>query len=301
MNQKFGVFGYPISHSLSPAMHTAAFEDLNMENCTYKAYSVLPEDLKKCIAEAQKKGFRGLNLTIPLKEKIFETGLIIPDDFSKKAGAVNTLLFDGDEIYGFNTDADGALMTLEDAGCETDRKKLLIIGAGGASKSISMLFAELGNDVKIINRTAERAEKMAAEIANKTGSTAVVGSGFENAWEDLENADIVIQTTELGMGKYENVSLFDSLTDSNLNENGMTKPQRIKKCLSGKTVFDIVYNPEETKFLREAKEAGAKTLNGVMMLVFQGAVAFEIWTGKKPNSDVMKAAVLNSLADRNKK
>ena len=302
MNQNFGVFGYPVSHSLSPAMHTAAFEDLGMENCTYKAYSVLPEDLKKCVIEAQKKGFRGLNLTIPHKEKILEFDFIKADVFAKKAGAVNTLLFDGDEIYGYNTDADGALMALNYAGCETDGKKILIIGAGGASKSISLLFAERGNSVKIINRTADRAEKMAAEIADKTGNSTVFGSGFEDAWKDLENADIVIQTTELGMGKHKNVSLFDSLTNTQQSdENGMTKERRIRKCFAGKTVFDIVYNPEETKFLKEARESGAKTLNGVMMLVFQGAIAFEIWTGKKPDPDVMKAAVLNGLNAGNKR
>ena len=294
MSQNFGVFGYPVHHSLSPAMHSAAFSALGMENCEYKAYEVLPEDLKKCVLEAQKNGFRGLNLTIPHKERILDFDLIITDSFSKKAGAVNTLLFDGDSVYGYNTDAKGALKALEYDGCETDGKKILIIGAGGASKSISLLFGERRNEVKIINRTAEKAERLAEEIAEKTNNLKISGSGFENAWKDLENADIIIQTTELGMGKYENVSLFDLLP----LENNVEKEEMIQKYLSKKTAFDIVYTPSETKFLKEAREGGAKTINGVMMLVFQGALAFEIWTGKKPDADVMKAAVLNGLKNR---
>lgn len=110
---QFGVFGYPVSHSLSPVMHTAAFKALGMENCEYNAYAVKPENLKQEIMKTQAEGFTGLNLTIPLKEKIFETGLITPDEFSEKAGAVNTLHFKDGKIYGYNTDAAGAFAALE--------------------------------------------------------------------------------------------------------------------------------------------------------------------------------------------
>ncbi|MDL2261483.1 shikimate dehydrogenase [Methanimicrococcus sp. OttesenSCG-928-J09] len=287
---KFGVFGFPVSHSLSPAMHTAAFSALGTDNCEYKAYAVEPDNLKEEVLKAQADGFCGLNLTIPLKEKIFETGLIIPDDFAQKAGAVNTLKFQGDKIYGYNTDAAGALAALEYEGCETSGKKILIIGAGGASKSISLLFGERGNELKIINRTDEKAARLAAEIIEKTGNRNISGGGFESAREDLKAADIIIQTTELGMGKYEGVSLFDELSISS---------SEIREIMNEKqTVFDIVYNPSETKFLEEAKTAGAKTINGMMMLVFQGALAFEIWMGKKPDEKVMKDAVLNALAGK---
>lgn len=110
---KFGVFGCPVSHSLSPAMHSAAFSALDMSNCEYQAYPVDPENLKTAVLKAQADGFCGLNLTIPLKEKIFETGLVEADDFSKKAGAVNTLSFKDGKIYGYNTDATGAFAALE--------------------------------------------------------------------------------------------------------------------------------------------------------------------------------------------
>lgn len=290
---QFGVFGNPVSHSLSPAMHSAAFKALGLLDCVYGAYAVEPGNLKQEILKAQADGWTGLNLTLPLKEKIFETGLIIPDGFSEKAGAVNTLHFKDGQIYGYNTDAEGAFRALEQAGCRTDGKKILIIGAGGASKSISLFFSERGNPVKIINRTAEKAQSLAAEIGEKTGNRNVSGGGFESGWNDLKEADAIIQTTELGMGKYEDVSVYDKLPP----EEGKTKEEMIQTSLKGgKTVLDVVYNPEETKFLKETKNAAdAKTLNGVMMLVYQGALAFEIWTGKKPDVNVMKEAVWEAL------
>ncbi|MDR2945026.1 MAG: shikimate dehydrogenase [Methanosarcinales archaeon] len=291
---RFGVFGFPVSHSLSPVMHSAAFKSLGMEKCEYEAYAVTPENLKQEVQKAQEAGFTGLNLTIPLKEKIFETGLIIPDEFSKKAGAVNTLHFKDGKIKGYNTDAEGAFKALEEAGCSTDGKNILIIGAGGASKSISLFFAKRGNPVKIINRTDEKSKKLAEEISEKTGNRNVFGGGFETGWADLKKADMIIQTTELGMGKYENVSVYDRLP----LEKGKKKEEMIRDCLrGGKTVFDVVYNPEETKFLKESKiSEDVKTLNGVMMLVCQGALAFEIWTGKKPDISVMKEAVTEALS-----
>ena len=294
--QRFGVFGYPINHSLSPAMHTAAFSALQMNDCEYKAYAVLPENLEEAVLKAQTDGFKGLNVTIPHKEKILLFGIIEPDAFAKKVGAVNTLLFSGDGIKGYNTDAFGALAALEHAGTETDGKNVLIIGAGGAARSISFLFGERQNVLKIVNRTAEKAENLAAEIREKTGNQNVSGSGFSTAWDDLKKADIIIQTTELGMGKYKNISFFDEL-DSGMDEGKENRKKKmISECLKPKTVvFDIVYNPQETKFLKDARDAGAQTINGMMMLVFQGALAFEIWTGKKPNVDVMANAVLKEL------
>ena len=137
---------------------------------------------------------------------------------------------------------------------------------------------------------------MAEEISEKTGNQNVLGSGFESGWSDLRKADIIIQTTELGMGKYKDVSVYDELS----LEEGKTKDEMIQECLKGgKTVFDVVYNPEETKFLKESTAvADVKTLNGVMMLVYQGALAFEIWTGKKPDTNVMKKAVLEALSQK---
>ena len=299
--QKFGVFGYPIGHSLSPAMHTAAFAALLMNDCEYKAYAVPSENLKDAVLKAKADGFKGLNLTIPHKEKILLSGIVEPDEFSKKAGAVNTLLFSDGGIKGYNTDALGALAALEHAGADVDGKNILIIGAGGAARSISFLFGERQNPLKIINRTAEKAEKLAIEIREKTGNQNVSGTGFSTAWDDLKKADIIIQTTDLGMGKYESVSFFDQLSLKTDDGKEKQKKEMISNHLKPTAfVFDIVYNPQETKFLKEAREAGVQTMNGMMMLVFQGALAFEIWTGKKPDIDVMANAVLKKLKNAKK-
>ncbi|MCL2142494.1 MAG: shikimate dehydrogenase [Methanimicrococcus sp.] len=295
---KFGVFGYPIQHSLSPVMQNAAFQEKGMTAFEYQAYEVNPKDLKNAILKAQKDGFLGINLTIPHKEKALDFDFIQPDSFAEKVGAANTLLISHEKIEAFNTDAYGALSALEYEGIDTKNKKILIIGAGGASRSISFLFGEQGNFLKIINRTAEKAESLAAEITKKTGNKKVFGSGFQTAWNDVKEADIIIQTTEIGMGKYENVSVFD-LWDvpKNAAENAKkTKNECLQNYLRKETVvFDIVYRPMETKFLREARLNGCHTINGVMMLVFQGAFAFEIWTKEKPNIDMMKETVLFHL------
>ncbi|MDY0266773.1 MAG: shikimate dehydrogenase [Methanimicrococcus sp.] len=299
MKKLFGVFGYPVSHSLSPVMHSAAFFALGMNDCEYKAYAVEPSDLKEEILKAQAENFCGLNLTIPLKEKIFEPefeGWIEADDFSKKAGAVNTLHFKGGKIYGYNTDAAGAHGALLEAGFSTDGKKIVIIGAGGASKSISLFFGERKNPIKIINRTPEKAKHLAREIIEKTGNEDVEGDGFEKGLAYLSDADIIIQTTELGMGKYEGVSFFDGLPGFDFE-----KEVKSSLFLENKVVFDIVYNPSVTKFLKQAKAAGAETLNGEMMLVLQGALAFEIWTGKKPDTAVMRNAIRAALLKEEQK
>ncbi|WNY25807.1 shikimate dehydrogenase [Methanolapillus millepedarum] len=294
--QKYGVFGDPIHHSLSPAMHKAAFSNLGL-SAVYDAFLVKPEDLEKSILKAKDDGFCGLNLTIPHKESVLKFDFISPDPFSKMVGAANTLRFSSNGIEAFNTDAMGALLALESENFHTDGKNILIIGAGGASRSISFLFGLRKNPVKIVNRTAEKAEKLAVEIQEKTGNLNVSGGGFSNLLPDIARADIIIQTTELGMGKYENVSVFDQLESDLKNEN--LRVAELKKYLTPESVvFDIVYNPAETKFLREAKAAGAQTMNGTMMLVYQGALAFEIWTGKKPDISVMKNAVLKALDSR---
>lgn len=181
---------------------------------------------------------------------------------------------------------------MAEAGADPAGKNILIIGAGGAARSISFLLGEYAENLRIINRTAEKAEKLAAEIAGGTGCGNISGGGFSTGWEDLADADIIVQTTELGMGQYKDTSFFDRLE----RPAGVTKEEMIRTHLKdGAFVFDIVYNPQKTKFLAEAEKAGAKTVNGVMMLVCQGAEAFEIWTEKKPDLDVMRKAVLKSL------
>ncbi|WP_440952872.1 shikimate dehydrogenase [Methanococcoides sp. FTZ1] len=268
MKQVFGVLGNPIAHSLSPVMHNAAFEALGMD-CTYHAFRVEKQNLGDAIKGAKAMGFGGLNLTVPLKEAA--TRLIETDPLAARIGAVNTIDF-RDGIRGYNTDGIGARKTLEGAGVDIKDKNVLILGAGGAARAIAFTFAEAGAKVNIANRSPERAMHLAAEVGN------VNGFGLDILDRCLEDTDILINTTTVGM-------------DPNIGDTIVTAD----RMHSGLTVFDIVYNPLRTRLLLEAEAAGARPVTGIMMLVYQGAEAFRIWTGVEPPVDVMKKAVMEAL------
>ncbi|MGM0771124.1 MAG: shikimate dehydrogenase [Halobacteriota archaeon] len=268
MKKVFGVLGDPIAHSISPLMHNAAFEALGMD-CTYHAFRVEKKNLGDAIKGAKAMGFGGINLTVPLKEAA--TGLIESDHLAANIGAINTIDFK-DGIRGYNTDGIGAQKTLEETGVEIEGKNVLILGAGGAARAIAFTFTEAGAKVNIANRTPERAMNLAAEIPR------VNGFGLEVLDRCLEDTDILINTTTVGM-------------DPNVDETIVTADQ----MHTGLTVFDIVYNPLKTKLLQEAEAAGATPVTGIMMLVYQGAEAFRIWTGVNPPVDVMKKAAMEAL------
>ncbi len=267
----FGVLGDPISHSLSPAMHNAAFKALGME-CEYHAFRVSPASLHDAIYGAHALGFGGLNLTIPLKEKALE--IVKPTELAKQIGAVNTVDFKNG-IVGHNTDGLGAKMALEGGGVKIRGKNVLLLGAGGAARAIAFQLASDGASVTIANRTPGRAIALAKEVG-RVGKAR--GSGFDELKNLVQNSDILINSTSVGMspGISETIVAGD-IMHSNL------------------VVFDIVYNPINTMLLAEAKKAGATTIDGVMMLVYQGAEAFKIWTGKTPPVDVMEKAVREGL------
>ncbi len=267
----FGVLGYPVSHSLSPEMHNAAFKALNME-CEYHAFSVSPERLRDAIFGAHALGFGGLNLTIPLKEKALE--IVKPTELAKLIGAVNTVDFKKG-IVGYNTDGIGAKMALAEAGVDIRGKNVLLLGAGGAARAIAFQLAKDGASLTIANRTHERAQALAKEVS-KVGEAKA--SRLKEMKALLKTCDILINSTAVGMAPNASKTL---VTQDMMHRNLV--------------VFDIVYNPVNTKLLQEARKAGAKTIDGVKMLVFQGAESFKIWTGKVPPSDAMEKAVRERL------
>ncbi len=266
----YGIFGSPIEHSLSPAMQNAAFRALGYSAC-YHAFRVTPERLKEAILGAQAMGFGGLNLTIPLKEKALE--IVKPDALARAIGAVNTVSF-GNGIAGHNTDGEGALLALKGEGVEVKGRRVLLVGAGGAARAIAYTFVREGALITIANRSPKRAEELAA--AARTGS---VGHGLETLKMLVPSADVVINATSIGM-KEGDPRLFEGML--------LHRDQ---------AVFDIVYN-RETELLKDAREAGAVAVDGVMMLVYQGAKALEIWTGKKAPVEVMERAVREGLRAR---
>ncbi|MGP8337336.1 MAG: shikimate dehydrogenase [Methanosarcinaceae archaeon] len=271
MKTVFAVFGDPIDHSMSPDMHNAAFTDMGMD-CEYHAFRVGRDSLHDALIGAKAMGFGGVNLTVPLKEKALN--IVDADPLAAKIGAVNTVdLKDG--MRGYNTDGIGAKRALADAGLDVKNTRVLIVGAGGAARAIGFQFANDGANITIANRTEKRAYDLALDICSVGMAQ---GTGLTNLKDLIARADILVNATSVGM--YPN-------TDQSIATADDMHPDL--------TVFDIVYNPLETHFLKEAKTAGATAVNGVMMLVHQGAEAFRIWNNVEPPVDVMKDAVLKAL------
>ncbi len=278
MMKVYAVLGDPIEHSMSPAMHNAAFGALGMP-CTYHAFRVRPSDLKDAIYGAKALGFGGLNLTIPLKEEALK--YVEPDPIAARIGAVNTIDF-ADGITGHNTDGIGAMRALEDAGVTVADRNILIIGAGGAARAIAFQFGYSGGEIVIANRTGERADRLARDVRSglsELGKTpSIESTGLGALPEKIADADILINATSVGM--HPDVDATPVPSD-------LLRP--------GLAVFDIVYNPRRTRLLLEAEQKGATVIGGVWMLVHQGAEAFSIWTGRKPPVDAMVAAVVREL------
>ena len=274
------VIGHPIEHSMSPIMHNAALKDLSLDY-VYVAFNIPPNDLKKAVLGFKMFSIKGINVTIPHKENIIPY-LDEIDPLAEKIGAVNTIKNEGKYLIGKNTDASGAKKALLDAGCEITGKKALILGAGGAAKAVSFAISEDLDAVYIANRTEKRAIKLAKDLTNKTTIKAVGKNMSINTLKNLVNdVDILINTTPLGM--------YPDIEESPIS----------KEMLHNNLfVFDIVYNPLETRLLKEASKIGCKTLGGLDMFVNQGALAFEWWTGKKPNLNLMKEKVVEFLGKK---
>lgn len=278
MKQIFGVFGDPIAHSLSPIMHNSAFSAIGMD-CIYHAFKVRPDKLEKAILGAEAMGFGGLNLTVPLKEVAVKLDCIKLDPLAERIGAVNTIVFgETGEIKGYNTDGLGAKQALREAAVEIRGSKIVVAGAGGAARAIAFQLAADSAEIIVINRTEGRAIELAQDISAAALPGKVEGRGLSGLKTLLQDADVLINTTTLGM-----------------HPNADTAIATAEELHSGLTVFDIVYNPLETRLLKEAKTSGAKPVSGVSMLVYQGAEAFRLWTGIEPPVELMKKTVLEAL------
>jgi shikimate dehydrogenase len=271
MKEIYGIIGDPVAHSLSPVMHNATFEKLGMD-AVYLAFRVSKGELEDAIKGAKSLGIAGLNVTIPLKEKALS--FVNAEEVAKKIGAINTIDFSSGTPVGYNTDGIGSLRVLKETVGEIKGKNVLILGAGGAAKAISFYLDTEGAKVTIANRTKERAAQLTSKLSNADFS------GFGIKLEKrIEASDILINATSVGMHPNEDATLVSA---------DMMHPDLV--------VFDIVYNPMETKLLREAKRAGVKkVVDGVKMLVYQGAASFKIWTKREPPIEEMEKAVRAAL------
>ncbi len=272
MKKIYGIIGDPIAHSLSPVMHNAVFEKLGLD-AIYLAFRVSKDELGDAIRGAKSLGISGLSVTIPLKEKALS--FVDAEEVAKKIGAINTIDFSSGTPVAYNTDGIGSLRVLKETVSEIKGKKVLILGAGGAAKAISFYLDAEGARVTIANRTKERAALLASNLRNANS----IGLDTDTLTKRIEDSDILINATSVGMHPHEDATLVNA---------DMMHPDLV--------VFDVVYNPMETKLLKEAKRAGVKKIvDGVKMLVYQGAASFRIWTKEEPPIDVMEKAVRDVL------
>lgn len=272
-----GVIGDPIEHTVSPIMYNAAFKKLGLDYM-YVPFRVTKEDLGKAIEGMRALNLKGLNVTIPHKVAVIQF-LDELDTLAEKISAVNTIVNNGGTLIGYNSDATGFLQALLERGIESKGKNVVILGAGGASRAISFVLAERGANLVILNRTLDKAKDCAGRILQIfQREVKALQLGRDNLIKALEKADILVNTTSVGMSPNND----ETLVTSNL-----IKPSLI--------VFDIVYNPIKTRLQMEAERAGAQTISGIEMLLWQGALAFEKWTGLKAPVELMRKEVIKAL------
>jgi shikimate dehydrogenase len=268
-----GLIGDPVEHSLSPAIHNAALAALGL-NYAYMAFRVESRNIDLALAGFRMMGGRGLNVTVPHKTAMLPF-MDEMDGAAEKIGAVNTIVFESGRLKGYNTDAPGFSMALEVAGFEPAGKKVVVLGAGGAARAAAFALIDRVSRLFVVTRTAslEKGRRLAAELGGKAGAL-----DFGELASALERASLLVNATSVGMSPR---------VDETPVAAGLLKP--------GLAVFDVVYNPMETRLLREARAAGCRTASGLDMLLYQGALSLELWTGHKPSIDIMRQAALEAM------
>jgi len=263
-----GIIGDPVKHSLSPQMHNVAFKHLNLD-FVYIPFHVKPESVGKAIKGMRALAMVGLNVTVPHKIEVMKyLDEVSPD--AKAIGAVNTIFFKDNKCIGDNTDGRGFIRALiEDEGIIIAGKSVVILGAGGSARAIGHSLIKDGVGRLIFcNRTVSKAESIAGSFQSM--GISVAGMGIIDSRDEIAQADMIINTTSIGMKQ------GDPL---------LINPEWIRKR---QIVYDIIYSPPETLLLQAAKARGARVMNGLGMLIHQGALAFEIWTGCPAPVEVMR-------------
>ncbi len=276
--KQLGIIGYPVEHSFSPKMHNF-ISGLTNNDYIYSAWSVKPEMLEAALNGIRALNIRGINVTAPHKIEVMK----YLDDIDPQAvrlGSVNTVVNCGGKLHGYNTDAEGFLAALRSEGIYVKDKNVLFLGAGGVVKpTLLRLTEEQPRSITVVNRTKAKVMAIAETVHDITGygiSTEVGNTKF----------DIVVNTTSAGMEPQVDSLPIDALEEFD----------DLSFIDESTAVVDMIYNPEETLFLREAKKRGAKTMNGLSMLIYQGIIAYELFTGEKlPENiaEIIKSEVFN--------
>jgi shikimate dehydrogenase len=263
-----GLFGWPVEHSLSPYMHNAGFKRLGLDYC-YVTFPVHPDLLKDAVAGIGGMGLAGVNVTVPHKERVMEF-LDEIDPEARFIGAVNAIINREGRLTGYNTDGRGFMKSLEEAGVSANGKKVLIIGAGGASRAVGYYLAKEASALSIFDIDKPKLKKLVMDLKS-------VSAGVKAA-KDLSGADgfdIVINATPLGL------------------KAGDPLPVDPAGFKSGTTACDLIYR--DTPYLAGARKRGCRTVNGLGMLFWQGVLAFELWTGQKAPVEEMRGALVDAF------
>ena len=278
-----GILGWPVAHTLSPIMHNAAFAALGL-NWVYVPLPIEPERIQHAVGSLLALNFAGANVTVPHKQAIMRY-LDEIDPVAQAIGAVNTIALQNGRTRGYNTDGHGFLQSLLEAGFRPDGARCLVLGAGGAARAVVYALADAGaRAIAVYNRTVERAAFLVEDL--KSAFPRVVFTFEALSPQSLRAAnhhfELVVNTTSLGMTPYAETTPWPA---------EIPLPEAAAIC-------DLVYNPLKTRFLQQAEAAGLTAIDGVGMLVHQGARAFQIWTGQAAPADLMRRAVLDELAIR---
>ena len=277
-----GVIGYPLTHSISPQFQQPAFEHLGLD-VRYSARETPPERLPTFLEELRAGGWLGCNVTIPHKRAVYEgVDALTPE--AEEIGAVNTVIAQDGRLLGHNTDAEGFMRALrEEAAFDVRDRVAVLLGAGGAALAVGVGLARAGvKRLWIANRSVERARSLAERLAGKTDAIAIPLDAASLA-EPVTSAQLLVNSTSVGMSSGpapSDLPLPESLLGSHL------------------LVYDLVYNPALTPLLAAARRAGARTMEGLPMLVYQGAASFERWTGRPAPVSIMMEAARHALAAR---
>jgi len=275
----YALIGNPVSHSMSPAIHNAAFMALQIDSI-YVAFQV--EDVKGALAGMRAlDNFRGMSVTIPHKIEAMQYVDEIPA-VDRHIGSINTVVKEDGKLIGFNTDGPGALKALVDAGVGLAGKKVLMLGAGGAARAIAFTLAHQGgiDELVLLDINEEFLANLTGDLKRGTEATITPGLLNPSAVEAyMATADLVINCTPVGMHPKEDATLV---------------PEQLFRA--GQVVFDVVYNPLETKLLRQAKARGLQVIPGVEMFINQAILQFERFSGAAAPEDLMRRVVLERLS-----
>ncbi len=272
----YGIFGHPVSHSLSPTMQNAAFRELNLD-CVYVAFDIHPDNLVSATQAIKSMGILGVNVTIPHKERIIP----LLDETSPEVGmtgAVNTVKNEDGKLTGYNTDVEGFLMALkEDLGVTPKGLRVFLLGAGGAARAVlTGLCMNRVSEIYLINRTLSKANFLASEFKKSYKDASIKPYALEDTdsvERSLGAADLLINASSSGM------------------EGAATVDLRLELLPRRSLVYDLVYKPRDTVLLNKAKDLGLRSAGGIGMLLHQGAKSFEIWTGEIAPVDEMRRAI----------